>query len=278
MLINDKFDIWKVSPKGGGGMPLTRGGAEQDPPPHPEPQRSFGDPVDLNAAFVSLFAATTKKSGYARLSADGGPATRLIFLDKSVTALAKAEKADVYSYRVMDADDSPDLFVGGADLTSAKQVTSSNAFLSKYAWTHAELVDYVVTRGKQKIPLQGILQYPANYEPGKKYPMVVYLYEKLSDGLHNFQNPSERDYYNGVPDAERLFLLPAGHRVRAARAGRLGRRVRHRRRQQGRLDGRGGRHQVGVMGHSWGGFDAMYLDAHEAVCRGRVRRRHLGSH
>jgi hypothetical protein len=28
--------------------------------------------------------------------------------------------------------------------------------------------------------------------------MVVYLYEKLSDGLHRFEVPSERDYYNGT--------------------------------------------------------------------------------
>jgi dipeptidyl aminopeptidase/acylaminoacyl peptidase len=56
----------------------------------------------------------------------------------------------------------------------------------------------VQPKGKSKMTLQGTLHYPANYEPGKKYPMVVYLYEKLSDGLHRFQNPSERDYYNGT--------------------------------------------------------------------------------
>jgi len=46
--------------------------------------------------------------------------------------------------------------------------------------------------------VKGSLYYPANYEPGKKYPMVVYLYEKLSDGLHQFTPPSERSYYNGT--------------------------------------------------------------------------------
>ena len=33
--------------------------------------------------------------------------------------------------------------------------------------------------------LQMMLTYPANYEPGKKYPMVVYYYEKLSQGFHS---------------------------------------------------------------------------------------------
>ena len=102
-------------------------------------------------------------------------------------------------------------------------MTTSNAFLSKYAWTRAELVDYVVTRGKQKIPLQGILHYPANYEAGKKYPMVVYLYEKLSDGLHSFhESVRARLLQRHRAHAERLLLLPARHRLYAARARRVG--------------------------------------------------------
>jgi hypothetical protein len=204
---------------------------------------------------------------------------RLLFLDKSVTGLAKAEKADVYSYRVAAADDSPDILVGGPDLTSAKQMTSSNAFLSKYAWTRAELVDYVVTRGKQKIPLQGILHYPANYEAGKKYPMVVYLYEKLSDGLHNFQNPSERDYYNGTSLTQNGYFYFQPDIVFAPREPRrLRRGVRHRRAKQGDFDGRGDATKIG----SWALVGRLRrhvpVDAHEAVRRGRVGRRHLGSH
>jgi hypothetical protein len=198
-----------------------------------------------------------------------------LFLDKGVTGLAKAEKADVYSYRVAAADDSPDILVGGPDLASAKQMTSSNAFLSKYAWTRAELVDYVVTRGKQKIPLQGILHYPANYEAGKKYPMVVYLYEKLSDGLHNFQNPSERDYYNGTsltqngyfyfqPDIVFAPREPGVSVVECVTGGA----------EQGDFDGRGGRHQDRRHGPLVGRLRRhVPVDAHEAVCRCRVGRR-----
>ena len=263
VLLNDRFDIWKVSPKGEGGTQITKGAAEQVRHRILNLGGQFGDPVDPSGAFVTLFGTQTKKSGYARLSADGGSVARLLFLDKGVSGLAKAEKADVYSYRVAAADDSPDILVGGPDLTSAKQMTSSNAFLSKYAWTRAELVDYVVTRGKQKIPLQGILHYPANYEAGKKYPMVVYLYEKLSDGLHNFSNPSERDYYNGTsltqngyfyfqPDIVFAPREPGISVVECVTAA-LNKVI-----SMGAVDAT----KIGVMGHSWGGFDAMYLSTH----------------
>lgn len=263
VVLYDEFDIWKVMANGHGGTKFTSGAADH------VRLRLFnlgsqpGDPIDLNGAYVTLFGTTSKKSGYARLV---NGTKNLIWLDKSVAGLAKAEKADVFTYSVQDADDSPDLFVGGPDLSGAKQLTNTNAFLPKYAWTRAELVDYTVTRGKQKIPLQGILQYPANYEPGKKYPMVVYLYEKLSDGLHRFTNPSERDYYNGAtltqngyfyfqPD---IVFAPGEPGVSVAECvtAAVNKVV-----SMGAVDGA----KVGVMGHSWGGFDAMFLATHTKI-------------
>jgi dipeptidyl aminopeptidase/acylaminoacyl peptidase len=262
VVLYDKFDVWKVSPTGSGGTRLTNGAADQTRHRIVNPGAQPGDSLELNGAFMSLFGSTTKKSGYARFGPDG-TVNKLLWLDKSVSGLAKAEKADVYSYRVAAADDSPDLFVGGADLAAAKQVTNSNPFLSKYAWARAELVDYAVTRGKQKIPLQGILHYPANYEQGRKYPMVVYLYERLSDGLHNFQNPSERDYYNGTAFTQDgyFFFQPdivftprePGVSMAECVTAAVNKVV-----SMGAVDGA----RVGVMGHSWGGFDAMFLSTH----------------
>ena len=263
VILYDKFDVWKVSPTGAGGTKFSSGGDDQTRVRLFNLGGQPGEPVDLNGAYVSLFGTTSKKSGYGRL---GSGTTRLVWLDKSVGGLAKAEKADVFTYSVQDTDDSPDLFVGGPDLAGAKQITNTNAFLSKYAWTRAELVDYTITRGKQKIPLQGILQYPANYEPGKKYPMVVYLYEKLSDGLHRFTNPSERDYYNGTALTQNgyFFFQPdivfapgePGVSVAECVTAAVNKVV-----SMGAVDGT----KVGVMGHSWGGFDAMFLATHTKI-------------
>jgi predicted peptidase len=76
-------------------------------------------------------------------------------------------------------DDSPDAYVGGPGLAGAKQITNTNPFLTSYAWGRSEVFEFKSEKG---VRLQGSLHYPAGYEPGKKYPMVVYLYEKLSDG------------------------------------------------------------------------------------------------
>jgi dienelactone hydrolase len=264
VVLNDRFDVWRVSPTGAGGMRLTDGRADQVRHRLLNLGGRAGDPVDLGGAFVSLFGTRSKRSGYGRLAADGSQlAERLIWLDKGVAGLARAERADVYSYRVQSADDPADLFVGGAVLADAKQETEANAFLSRYAWTRATLVDYTVSRGRQRIPLQGVLHYPANYEPGRKYPMVVYLYERLSDGLHTFENPSERDYYNGTaftqdgyfyfqPDIVFAPRNPGVSVVECVTAA-VAKVV-----EMGMVDPA----RIGVMGHSWGGFDAMYLATH----------------
>jgi dipeptidyl aminopeptidase/acylaminoacyl peptidase len=265
IVLYDKYDAWRVAPDGSSAVRVTSCGLEKDPircrllTLAPQP----GDPLDVSSPFVSMFGPTTKKSGYGRVPSGGSTTpAKIVWLDKSVTALAKAEKADIYSYSVQDADDSPDIFVG-VDIAAAKPMTNTNAFLSKYAWTRAELVDYVVVRGKQKLALQGILHYPADYEPGKKYPMVVYLYEKLSDGLHRFTNPSERDYYNGTALTQNgyFFFQPdivftprePGVSVVECVTAAVNKVI-----AMGAVDPA----KVGVMGHSWGGFDAMYLATH----------------
>jgi dipeptidyl aminopeptidase/acylaminoacyl peptidase len=275
VVLNDRFDLWRVSPSGGGGTRITNGTADQVRHRLVNVSGQFGEPIMLANAYVSLFGAVSKKSGYMKLSAEGmgDSASRLVFLDKSVTGLAKAEKADVYSYRIADADDSPDLFVGGPELSGAKQMTSTNAFLSNYGWTHSALVDYGVTlpatdgRGaRQKVALQGVLQYPANYEAGKKYPMVVYLYEKLSDGLHNWTAPSERDYYNGAAFTQNGYFYFQPDIVFSPREPGLSvvecvsaavKKVV----DMGIVDAS----KVGVMGHSWGGFDTMFLSTHTKI-------------
>ena len=259
----DKFDIWSVSPDATRASKLTDGAAEQVRHRYVrlDPDADWVDP----GGYLSVFATWTKKSGYARLDATGPvpKAARVLWLDKSVNGLAKAKKADTYAYIAQAFDDSPDYFVGDASLIGAKQVSATNPFQARFAWGRTELVEYKSDRGER---LQGVLSYPAGYEPGRKYPMVVYMYERLSDGLHAYVGPSERAPYNASVFTSRGYfffqpdivfrprepglsvvecVLPA---VKAVIA-------------KGQVDPA----RVGVVGHSWGGFDASFLATHTDV-------------
>jgi dipeptidyl aminopeptidase/acylaminoacyl peptidase len=263
VILYDKFDLWKISPDGSHPVRLTDGAADQvrsrvvrvDPD---EESIDLSKPV-----YLSLFGVLSKKSGYAVLRPGTSAPEKLIWADKSIERLAKAADAPVFEYVSETYEESPNVFVAGPDLKDSKRVTDTNAFQSKYAWGHSELIDYKDSHGTH---LQGALFYPAGYEPGKKYPMVVYMYEKLSDGLHHYNAPSERSYYStSAFTTHGYFLLQpdivfqrsdpglsVADCVTAAVKKVL---------EKGAVDEK----RIGVVGHSWGGFDAAFLATHTHI-------------
>ncbi|MCF6132734.1 alpha/beta hydrolase family protein [Flavobacterium wongokense] len=70
-------------------------------------------------------------------------------------------------------------------------VFESNLQHSAYLWGRSELITYTDNSGNR---LQGALFYPAAYDKRKKYPMVVFIYERKSSEVHDYVNPS---VYNG---------------------------------------------------------------------------------
>ena len=270
VLLHDKLDVWEVKPDGTGATRLTNGANGEVRHRHVrlDPDEEWID--RMQPMMVSQFGMRSKKSGYAQINAGPGNATvtPLVFLDKRVALLAKAKRADRFVYTVQDFDDSPDYFTSAATLADAKQITSTNPFMREYAWGRSALIEY---KSRQGVPLQGALFYPASYDPSKKYPMVVYMYEKLSDGVHQFSMPSERDVYNAAAFTTRGYIylqpdivfrprdpglsvvdsvLPAVQRVI----------------DMGIVDPG----KVGIVGHSWGGFDSVFLATHTTVFKAAV--------
>jgi dipeptidyl aminopeptidase/acylaminoacyl peptidase len=96
--------------------------------------------------------------------------------------------------------------------------------------------------------------------------MVVQVYEKRSDSLHQYSAPSEREYYNissftsagyFVLEPDIVFRprdpgLSVIECVRPAVAAVA---------KMGAIDPK----RVGVLGHSWGGFDTAFLATHSDV-------------
>ena len=266
VLLYDKLDIWEVKPDGSGATRLTNGAAGdiRHRVVRLDPDAEWIDRAE--PIYVSQFGLRSKKSGYATIQA--GAASSLVLLDKRVTGLAKAKRADRFAYASQAFDDSPDYFVSGPSLTDAKQITETNPFMREYAWGRSELIEY---KTRQGAALQATLLYPAGYTPGRKYPMVVYMYEKLSDGVHQFSAPSERDYYNAAAFTSRGYfylqpdivfrprdpgisvvesVTPAVQKVIA----------------MGMVDPA----NLGIIGHSWGGFDTAFLATHTRLFKAGV--------
>jgi dipeptidyl aminopeptidase/acylaminoacyl peptidase len=257
LLIYDRYDVWEVRPDGSGGTRLTDGAS--DKLRHRVVRLDLDEPsIDLSKpTYVALYGERSKKYGYGRLGRRGAT-QRLVLLDANVSRIVKAEKADVFAYTVQTFNQSPNFLVAGPDLANARRLTDTNPFQAEFAWSpRSELIDFTNARGQQ---LQAALHYPANYEPGRQYPMIVYYYEITSNQIHNYNTPSERNAYNAtVWTHEGYFVLrpdityrnrnpgisalesvvPAVDAVIA----------------RGMIDP----DRIGITGHSWGGYQTTFL-------------------
>jgi len=241
-----RYRFVRISPAAGGGGRGGRGGAGNN------------EAIDLDKpVYLSMEGRWTKKTGYAVLQA--GKVDRAIYEDKGVRGLEKAKDADVFTYQAGAWDDSPNFFAG-ADLKAARKLSETNPFASQYAWGKAELIAYQNSHGDR---LQGALYYPATYEKGKQYPMIVQIYEIESNQLHNWTAPSERATYNATvwtqhgyfvfrpdivfkprdPGISALDCVTSG--VKAVLA-------------SGMIDAK----HVGLTGHSWGGYETTFILTH----------------
>ena len=259
VLVNDEFDVWSLAADGSGGKRLTSGAADGVIHRYVRVSRSRDDRgINLSKpVYFSTFGKKTKQSGYARLLPGRAPPERLFLEDTRTTALFRADSSDTYAFTRERFDDSPDWFAGTGELRGARQVSRTNPFQKDFAWGRSELIGYKSAKGRD---LQGALLYPANYDPSKKYPMIVNSYELMSQTLHQYSAPSERSYYNHTVWTQNGYFVlkpdivfrardpglsvleaiePAVHAVVA----------------RGLVDSA----RVGFVGHSWGGYEAAFL-------------------
>lgn len=265
-LVNDTYDIWKLALDGSGGTRLTNGA--RDGVVHRVVNTAGFNAsaeeraIDLTKpVYLTLRGKKTKQSGFARLGPDG-TVERLLLVDAGVGTLARADSAPVVAFSRQRYDEPPTLRMG-SDPANARAVIETNAHAKDYAWGKVELFDFKSTIG---VPLQALLYYPANYDPSKKYPMIVYTYELLTQGYHNYIVPRETDYYNVTVFTQNGYfvLLPdivfrprepglgALYSVEAAVKNVLAR---------GLVDP----NRIGHVGHSQGGYEAAFLGTHSKL-------------
>ncbi len=152
-----------------------------------DPEAEFINHKELLS--LSAFNYDTKESGFFTLK-QGKPTdpVKLLMEKASFPAdLVKAKNADLFIWQKGTFTLSPELFVSNLSFGNQKEVSNTNPQQSKYNWGTAELVEWM-SFDRQK--LQGILYKPENFDPSKKYPMIVYFYERSSDGLYSYMPPA----------------------------------------------------------------------------------------
>ena len=260
VLLFDGWDVWRVGVKGGSMVNLT-GNGKRDRIRYT--RRVVIDPeekgIDLSKPiYLQTYGEWTKKEGLSRVNPGKAGAETLLW-DDAKFFVNRAKNADVWVFTRQTFGEFPDYHAAerGA-FTSAVRLTTANPQQKEFAWSPgARLVDYVSDKGDT---LQGALFLPAGYEPGKQYPTVVYIYEKLSQSLHTYAVPNETRAFNPSVYTSRGYavlmpdivyklndpgmssvwcVVPA---VKAAIA-------------TGIVDSA----KIGLHGHSWGGYQSSFL-------------------
>ena len=129
----------------------------------------------------------SEDSGFYRVALNGTAAPeKIIMLPKAFGQITKAKNADRLVVTVSRFDEFPDLWVTDTSFRDLKKVSNANPQQGEYVWGKTELIKYRNADGKD---LRAILAKPDNFDPAKKYPLMVYIYEELSEGLHSYRAP-----------------------------------------------------------------------------------------
>ncbi len=107
----------------------------------------------------------------------------------SVGQPSKANDKQVYAFTQETYTQSPNVYtaVQTNNGYTIKQLSNTNTQQADYNWGTAALYKWKTFSGKSST---GILYKPENFDSTKKYPLILYFYETLSDGLNNYHAPA----------------------------------------------------------------------------------------
>lgn len=261
VLIYDKYDIWSFSPDGKGAPKnVTNGFGRQN-------GLTFRyQKVDPEARIISkkddmwleTFNNVTKENGFYRTNAGNSKNPDLVVMAKfKYSDLVKAKSAERYVYDKGNYTTSPNVYVS-ADLKTETKLSNTNLQQQNYNWGTVELVKWTTPKGYKA---EGMVYKPENFDPAKKYPVIAYFYEKLSDGLYAYNPPA--------PTPSRLnisYFVSNGYIVFAPdisyETGHPGKSAEEyvnsgieSLKKNSWVDGT----KIGIQGQSWGGYQVAHL-------------------
>ncbi|GAB5554453.1 MAG: prolyl oligopeptidase family serine peptidase [Saprospiraceae bacterium] len=258
VMLNNKYDIYAFSLQSDKVLNLTKGlGKKENIRFRLMQLDPEAETLDVEQPLLlSAYGEWTKKSGYYGVSWGKQPKA-LRYLDKMLGRPAKAKDADVIMYTEQTFEEFSDYWVTDLSFKSPQKVTNANPQITDFKWGRRVLVDYTDQRGHK---LQATLALPAGYEKGKKYPMIIYFYEKMSQRHHQFSMPTydDRPHMSTYASNGYLVLMPdiiydegkpgssALDDITSA--------------AQEVIDlGYADPKRIGLQGHSWGGYESSFI-------------------
>jgi dipeptidyl aminopeptidase/acylaminoacyl peptidase len=260
ILLYDRFDIWEFNPDNGSSKKLTDG---RNLKVSYRYVKLDEEERNLNTSKKWLFYTfneTNKNSGYFEFNPKNNKGKQLVSDAFRFSEPIKAKNTDDVIFTKQDFALYPDIIYSDLSFKKQTKISNANPQQSEYNWGTAELVHWTSLDGEA---LTGMLIKPENFDSSKKYPMIVNFYEKSSDGIFSHKAPSpgrstisysfyaSRGYVIFNPDINYKIGYPGESAYSCVIPG-ITSLI-----EKGFVD----KDNIGVQGHSWGGYQIAYLVA-----------------
>ena len=267
LIVYDQYDLWAIKADGTTSKRLTQGREKQitfriASLADNELFKSNFDgnkskTINLEIDQVLSASGADQKTGYFKWNNNFGEKP-IVYQDSYIDQMHYIQEQQVYIYQEQKSDLSPRLMIQ-KNLETATPFFESNPQQSQYHWGTSKLISFRNSEGRT---LKAVLYYPANYDSQKKYPMLVNVYEKQSDKIHFYHNPSlfmqagynrtvltSKDYFVLCPDIEheqgKVGLNAADCTISATKEVI----------KLGLVDPK----KIGLIGHSFGGYESAFI-------------------
>ncbi|UYW02281.1 prolyl oligopeptidase family serine peptidase [Flavobacterium agricola] len=164
----------------------------------PKLHNEFKTLNEQDVVLLSSFNETDKQSGLYQLATLQNAQDPVLVIQEGVKGypnIQKAENADFYFFTKENAIEPANLYVT-QNLTNQAKLTQLNPQQANYNWHTVELVKW---KTNKKNNSEGLLYKPENFDPNKKYPMIVYFYEKNNEELHRYEQPAPTPSRLNIP-------------------------------------------------------------------------------
>lgn len=260
--VYDKYDIWLLDMSGKKNpVCVTKGWGRQNNKRLRYVDLSFDNYKSIinpkSELLLSSFDFTTKQNGFYALKEGGLPVKRVEGPYKySVKAKSKDGNKIIYSRE--NYNEFRDIWSDTNKFNSAKKLTNANPQMKDYKWGSVELMKWNDFNGQE---VEGLLYKPENFDPNKKYPVIVYFYETHTEDMFKHHQPqpswsiiipsmfTSDDYVVFMPDIKYTTGYPGESCYNAVVSG------------ANALVDRGiaDPARMGLQGQSWGGYQIAYL-------------------